>query len=53
MVSRVNTHMASVLPKLTYTALAMVPRVVDHPMRGHTYPKDDSPLKGKIALGDF
>ena len=27
--------------------------VGDHPMLVHTHPKDDSPLTGEIALGDF
>ena len=50
---RMNTHIESVLPPLTYTALAVVHGVVDHPLLVHTHPKDESPLTGKIALGDF
>ena len=53
LVRRVNAHIRSVLPQLTYTALAVVHGVDDHPMLVHTHPKDDSPLTGKIALGDF
>ena len=34
-------------------ALAVVHGVGDHPMLVHTHPKDDSPLTGEIALGDF
>ena len=46
MVRRVNAHIRSVLPQLTYTALAVVHGVGDHPMLVHTHPKDDSPLTG-------
>ena len=53
LVRRVNAHIASVLPQLTYSALAVVDGVGDHPMLVHTHPKDDSPLTGEIALGDF
>ena len=53
LVWRVNTHIRSVLPQLTYTALAVVHRVGNHPMFVHTHPKDDSPLTGERALGDF
>ena len=53
LVRRVNAHIRSVLPQLTYTALAVVHGVGDHPMLVHTHPKDDSPLTGEIALGDF
>ena len=53
LVRRVNAHIQSVLPQLTYTALAVVHGVGDHPMLVHTHPKDDSPLTGEIALGDF
>ena len=49
LVQRVNAHIRSVLPQLTYTALG----VGDHPMLVHTHPKDDSPLTAEIALGDF
>ena len=44
LVRRVNAHIRSVLPQLTYTALAVVHGVGDHPMLVHTHPKDDSPL---------
>ena len=53
LVRRVNAHIRSVLPQLTYTALAVVHGVGDHPMLVHTHPQDDSPLTGEIALGDF
>ena len=53
LVRRVNAHIRSVLPQLTYTALAVVHGMGDHPMLVHTHPKDDSPLTGEIALGDF
>ena len=53
LVRRVNAHIRSVLPQLTYTALAVVHGVGDHPILVHTHPKDDSPLTGEIALGDF
>ena len=53
LVRRVNAHIRSVLPQLTYTALAVVHGVGDHPMLVHRHPKDDSPLTGEIALGDF
>ena len=53
LVRRVNAHIRSVLPQLTYTALAVVHGVGDHPMLVHTHPKDDSLLTGEIALGDF
>ena len=53
LVRRVRAHIRSVLPQLTYTALAVVHGVGDHPMLVHTHPKDDSPLTGEIALGDF
>ena len=53
LVRRVTAHIRSVLPQLTYTALAVVHGVGDHPMLVHTHPKDDSPLTGEIALGDF
>ena len=53
LVRRVNAHIRSVLPQLTYTALAVVHGVGDHPVLVHTHPKDDSPLTGEIALGDF
>ena len=53
LVRRVNAHIRSVLPQLTYTALAVVHGVGDHPMLVHTHPRDDSPLTGETALGDF
>ena len=53
LVWRVNAHIRSVLPQLIYTALAVVHGPGDHPMLVHTHPKDDSPLTGEIALGDF
>ena len=53
LVRRVNTHIRSLLPQLTYTALAVVHGMGDPPMLVHTHPKDDSPLTGEIALGDF
>ena len=53
LVRRVNTHIGSVLPQLTYTALAVVHWMGNFPMLVHTHPKDDSPLTGEIALGDF
>ena len=46
-----NAHIASVLPQLTYTAIAVAHGMADHPMLGHTYPKDDSPLTEELALG--
>ena len=49
----VKAHIASVLPQLTYTALAAVHGVGDHPMLVHTHPKDDSLLTGEIDLGVF
>ena len=33
--------------------ILVVHGVGDHPMLVHTHPKDDSPLTGEIALGDF
>ena len=53
LVRRVNAHILSVLPQLTYTALAVVHWVGDHAMLVHTHREDDSPLTGEIALGDF
>ena len=53
LIRRVNAHIASVLPKLTYTAHAVVHGVGDHPMLVNTHPKDDSPTTGEIALDDF
>ena len=53
LVRRVNAHIRSVLPQLTYTALAVAHGVGDHPMLVHTHPKDDSPLTGEIALWRF
>ena len=53
LVRHVNAHIRSVLPQLTYTVLAVVHGVGDHPMLVHTHPNDDSPLTGEIALGDF
>ena len=53
LVRRLNAHMARVLLVLTYTALAVVLGVGDHPMLVHTHPKDDRPLTAQIALGDF
>ena len=52
-VSRVNAHIATVLPQLPYTALAVVGGVGNHPMLAHTHLKDDSPLREEIALGYF
>ena len=46
----VNAHIASVLPQLTYTPLAVVHWKGDHPMLVHTHPKDDSPLTAEVAL---
>ena len=53
LVRRVKAHIRSVLPQLTYTALAVVHGVGHHPLLVHTHPKNDSPLTGEIALGDF
>ena len=50
LVRRVNAHIRSVLPRLTYTALAVVHGVSDHPMLVHTHAKDDSPLTGGRCL---
>ena len=47
LVRRVNAHIRSVLPQLTYTALAVVHGVGNHPMLVHTHPNDDSLLTGK------
>ena len=41
------------LTQLTNTAFTVVHAVGDPPMLVHTHPKDDSPLTGEIALGDF
>ena len=53
LVRRVNTHFASVLPQLTYMALAVVDGLGYHPMLVHTHAKDDSPLRGEIGLGEL
>ena len=37
LVRRVNAHIRSVLPQLTYTALAVVDGAGDHPMLVRTY----------------
>ena len=47
LVRRVNAHIATLLPQLTYTVLAVINGVGDHPMLVHTHPNDDSPLTGE------
>ena len=53
LVWRVNAHIGSILPQLTYTALAVVHGVGDHPMLVHRHPEDDTLVMGEVALGDF
>ena len=51
--ARERTHPKCPSPSKTYTALAVVHGVGDHPLLVHTHPKDDSPLTGEIALADI
>ena len=52
-VRRVSALIASLLPRITYTALAVVLWVGHHPLLVHTHPKDYSSLTGKMAFGDL